>query len=580
MKQFIFLLLMLSASTFRVAAQNFYNIETIQQIEISFSQSNWDYILDTAKQGSDSYTMAMWVKINGVQFDSVGVKYKGNSSYNPSNAKNPLHIELDHFKNHDYQGYKDIKLSNGYHEPSSVREVLLYSMAQQYMPASFANFAQVTINGNTMGLYTNVEAVTKTYLESRYYSNNNTFVFSDLGGCNLTYKGVDTTLYYTPYTLKSDFGWANLRNLTDTLKNNVIAVENILNVDRSLWMIAFTNVTVTLDSYIGQSTHNYYLYQDHNNRFNPIIWDLNGGLGIFNKASIGPDLTVPQMKTMSPVLHQGDSLWPLVKKLLAVPMYKKMYIAHMRTILNENFIDSSYYYNALWLQSIIDTAIQSDPNSFYTYTEFLSNITTDVIDGPKTIPGLTSLMEARKVFLNSTPEFLNVPPVISNVEPSDTLPLLNDIVFITAIVTNTTQVYLGMRNSVMDVFTRVPMFDDGLHGDGAAGDNNYGAEVIMDEISLQYYVYAENLTAGIFSPERAEYEYYTVLAEKGVVINELMADNQLTQEDDYFEYNDWIELYNNSSSLIDLSGYFLSDNASSPSKSFCPSPLAHCLKPL
>ena len=70
-------------------SQGFYAIDTIQKIEIWFSQSNWDYILDTAKQGSDSYTMAQWVKINGVQFDSAGVKYKGNSSYNPNNVKNP-----------------------------------------------------------------------------------------------------------------------------------------------------------------------------------------------------------------------------------------------------------------------------------------------------------------------------------------------------------------------------------------------------------------------------------------------------------------------------------------------------------
>jgi len=83
-------------------SQNFYAIDTVQKIEISFTQPNWDYILDTAKQGTDSYTLSQWVRINGVQFDSAGVKYKGNSSYNPNNAKNPFHIELDHFKNQNY----------------------------------------------------------------------------------------------------------------------------------------------------------------------------------------------------------------------------------------------------------------------------------------------------------------------------------------------------------------------------------------------------------------------------------------------------------------------------------------------
>lgn len=553
-------------SASKLSAQNFYAIDTIQQIEISFSQANWDYILDTAKQGFDTYTMALWVKINGVQFDSAGVKYKGNSSYNPMNAKNPLHIELDHFKNQDYYGLKDIKLSNGYHEPSSVREVLLYKMARQYMPASYSNYAQVIINDTMRGLYTNVEAVTKTYLNDKLYSDNNTFVFGDNGGCNLVYKGTDTTLYYNPYTLKSDYGWPDLANLCGTLRNNISAIENVLDVDRALWMMAFTNATVTLDSYIGQSAHNYYLYEDHNNRFNTILWDLNGGMGVFNKATIGPSLTIPQMQTMSPTLHIADTLWPLVQKILAVPMYKRMYIAHMKTIVNENFVDSSYYFDAQYLQSLIDTAIISDPYGFYTHAEFITNLNSTIVDGPKSIPGLTELIEARTAFLNSTPEFLQVAPVITSVAPSDTMPLLNASFYITANVTGATTVYLGYRGSIMDKFTRVQMFDDGLNGDGAAGDNIFGMAVTMDESIFQYYIYAENANAGIFFPERAEYEYYLINAYKGVVINELMADNVTTQADPYFEYNDWIEFYNNSSSSIDLTGYYLSDDAGQPTK--------------
>jgi spore coat protein CotH len=62
-------------------AQSFYDINTIQKIEITFKQSNWDYMLDTAKAGSDGYIMAQSVLVNGTKYDSVGVKYKGNSTY-------------------------------------------------------------------------------------------------------------------------------------------------------------------------------------------------------------------------------------------------------------------------------------------------------------------------------------------------------------------------------------------------------------------------------------------------------------------------------------------------------------------
>ena len=73
MKRIIVVLLLICNFSTLIFSQYFYNIDTIQKIEISFTQTNWDYILDTAKQGSDSYTLSQWVKINGVQFDSAGV---------------------------------------------------------------------------------------------------------------------------------------------------------------------------------------------------------------------------------------------------------------------------------------------------------------------------------------------------------------------------------------------------------------------------------------------------------------------------------------------------------------------------
>ncbi len=50
-----------------------------------------------------------------------------------------------------------------------------------------------------------------------------------------------------------------------------------------------------------------------------------------------------------------------------------------------------------------------------------------------------------------------------------------------------------------------------------------------------------------------------------VVINEFMADND-TITDPAGEYDDWIELYNTTSNTIDLSGMYLSDNISTPTK--------------
>lgn len=48
--------------------------------------------------------------------------------------------------------------------------------------------------------------------------------------------------------------------------------------------------------------------------------------------------------------------------------------------------------------------------------------------------------------------------------------------------------------------------------------------------------------------------------ESGVVINELMASNQNAVTDPAGEFDDWIELFNNTNNDVDLSGHFLSDN--------------------
>lgn len=52
-----------------------------------------------------------------------------------------------------------------------------------------------------------------------------------------------------------------------------------------------------------------------------------------------------------------------------------------------------------------------------------------------------------------------------------------------------------------------------------------------------------------------------------VKFNEVQTSNSKTQMDpDFFKYKDWIELYNTSSSEIDISGYYLTDNKDKPRK--------------
>lgn len=556
-------------------AQSFYDVNTIQDIRIYFGFSNWDYRMDTATAGADTYTIADSVLINGTKFINVGVKYKGNSSYNANRAKNPLHIKLDKVLKQDYQGYDDIKLSNGWSDPSMQREVLSYHIARRYMDAAKANWAKVYINGSYYGIMTNCQSYDGHFLDESYYSSKYAqFKCNPLTvggtGSNLDYLGTTVGSYTSKYEQQSSGStdWTQLINLCDTLKNNVAAIEKVLDVDRALWMLAFNDVLVNLDSYSGNFRQNYYLYRDHQNKWNTAVWDLNMSFGSFTQAggTVG-NLQLSGMQNMSPIIHKSETGWPLIYKLLNVPMYERMYIAHMRTINNENFANADYKIYANAWKAMIDNAVQTDPNYLSTYTNFqnsLTNTSTGGMGQPQV--GIYTLMDQRAIYLNGTSQFTAATPTISAISASVPTPAYGSTVTITANVVNRNAVYLGYRYFKPDHFVRVQMFDDGLHNDGAAGDNVYGADVPVNSLEIQYYIYAENANAGMFSPERAEHEFYTINATipmaspSDLAINEYAVNNISGISNEEGKYKDWVEIYNKNPNALGLANIYLSDS--------------------
>ncbi|HLG35926.1 MAG TPA: CotH kinase family protein, partial [Bacteroidia bacterium] len=395
---------------------------------------------------------------------------------------------------------------------------------------------------------------------------------------NLKYISTDSSAYTTYYEIKSDYGWNELIALCDTVTNHASGIGSVMDMDRAIWMLAFNNVLVNLDSYSGVFCQNHYLYKDSYGYFNSVIWDLNMCLGGFPFAGSGAtslgSLNVTAMEQLPLNLHSADIYWPLINTVFNNPMYKRMFIAHTRTITSEMFASNLYQSSAASLQALVDTAVQSDSNKFFTYAQFQNGMTSNTIVGSYTVPGISNLMSARVTYLQGTTDFSYTPPTIIAVTPSNSSPLINTNVTITATVTNTNSnaVYLGYRFQNPEKFTRVLMYDDGTHNDGAAGDNAYGASFLISSAQTQYYIYAENNNAGLFSPERAEHEFHTLLTNVQtavlgqVVLNEFLADNIAGDINENSQNADWIELFNNTNSPLDLFGLYLTDNFLSQQK--------------
>jgi len=548
-----------------VLAQDFYDINTINTIEITFEESNWENILNNYYAAGDDERLMGTALINSVQFDSIGVRYKGNSSCDPSHDKNPFNIKLDYIIEDQLLGeYGTLKLSNGFKDPSFIRETIGYEIAAKYSPASKANYINVYVNDELIGLYTSVQSVDKYFARSFFSSDENTLIKGNPvgggpggGSATIRYLGPDSTDYYTSYELKSDYGWQKLVDLCYTLNLNTDEIGEILDVDRTLWLLAFHNTLVSNDSPI-MAPHNFYLYMDENDQFNYIYWDLNMTFGTFNGGHGSPSMTVSELQQFDPFYNINNSNYPIVSKLLSIPEYQKIYVAHMKTILEENFANGWYEARAYELQEIIDSSVQADQNKFYTYNDFINNINNSVTGGGSSfIIGITELMDGRITFLNNHNSFNVTIPEINNISTSPEIIEPNSIAWIIVDTYNTELLEIGFRSDEYDKFEKLEMYDDGNHNDELAGDGIFGISVDVNYANLQYYIYAENDNAVKLSPQRAEYEFHTlnVTTETGnIVINEI---NYHSAED--FDPEDWVELYNPGIEDLDISGWEFKD---------------------
>ena len=563
------------------AQESFYKGDEIREVKLRFYQTNWDALLDSLYIKGHKERILADVFIDGIKYDSVGVRYKGYSSASINRVKNPFNIKLNYrIKGQKHLGIDKLKLSNVIQDPSFVREFLSYEIARKYMPASEANFANLYINDTLIGLYTNVEAVNNEFLNKHFSSSSNVLVKGnpeevDLYGENSNLSntpGIDSSSYFSLYTMKSVYGWGDFYGMIDTLNNFKHAISDVLNVDRVLWMHALNYTLVNFDSYIGYA-QNYYMYQDDHGRFNPILWDLNMSFGSFRLAdasSYYDGFTISQAKIIDPLSHYFDySVYPrpLLRNLFEYSRYRKMYLAHIRTIIEENFLDADFVTRGEALAEFIENSVLADTNKFYSNADFQNNLYTTVTDLVE-YPGLVDLMEGRTAYLSSYHGYQGAPS-IDSISYNPQVPATGDTLTITSKINNATEVLLSFRYGDKSLFETVSMNDSGLNGDEFPLDGMYTAQVVYHGADLAYYIFAENDSSGVFSPPRAAYEFYTIAGAftKGdLVINELMASNKTSQSDDENEFDDWVELYNTSETPIALLGLFLSDDLSDLNK--------------
>ncbi len=501
--------------------------DSLRVIRLEFENPNYHSYLVNSWYYSPDERIPATLTLNGTTFDSVGVRYKGNSTFclpnDNSSPKVPYNIDMNYFiDNQQLLDYNKIKLANAWMDPTFVKQIVSSNIYRRYLPTGESNLVKLNVQGNYVGLYVNDESINKQFLKKHFdeksgplFKCDNIDRFCDTANApssmppNLYYMGDDTTLYYDSYDMKSEQGWGELVNLIKVIDLDFQNIDSVLNVDRTLWAFAVNQVIQNLDCYNTYYIHNYYLYQTKDGLFQMIPWDLDNS---FSGAIMGFDFWNPSNIYEYDPYFSGPSLggsqpWeerPLLYKLLNNSHYRKIYTAHINTIIEESLDINAISANIDNLQALAYDAAIQDYNKVFSMIEYYSNV-----DDPLWASfnwgfgGILSTINERKQFLLSHPEISLIAPTINNV-------MLNDNTVTAEVFNANTVELLATKSEYNSKFESFVMLDDGTNGDLIANDGTYSAILpfYSSGLEVKFYVRAENDDAIKLNPRRAEYEFY------------------------------------------------------------------------
>nr|NQU92511.1 CotH kinase family protein [Bacteroidota bacterium] len=562
-----------------VETTGFYDESEVDTIFLEFSQPNYWSLLGSNFQSKTDLPATMIYKDE--IYDSVGVRFKGSTSYNGTgnSQKKSFNITMDFIHaGQDVEGYETLNLNNCFDDPSFLREVLFYNLSRNHIPAAKANFTELYINGESWGIYANVQQLNKQHVAEWFLEDGATRWRCEkqsggggggmfgAGYCSLNWLGADTSGYKPYYKMKKAYKpdpWDDLVHVCNVLNNSdddilVDTLNTCMDVDAAIWYLVHENIYCDEDGYIYKGGMDYYVYFDvATNRMVPIEYDANSSfhMGFIN--------------SWTPFHKVTNDDYPLLHILLNNDELRQRYLAHYRAVLDRFFEQGMITEKIDAYAALIDERVQNDPKKLYSYNQFLNEI-----------EDLKDFFQLRSNYVGNNTEVNRIGPAISPAEyhvdgELYALPDSSQTVDVTATVSHEegiehTYLYYGTR--FMGQFEKTEMFDDGNHNDGAADDGIFGASIPPHQQGeyVRFYIEAlaaDNWATAAYEPIGAEHDVYlyrvknTILEESDVVINELMADNTMTVADPNGEYEDWIELYNKTPETFDLTGWFMSDNA-------------------
>jgi CotH kinase protein len=492
----------------------------VHDVRINFIQKDWKDKLDSLRMANSDNMLIGKVMLDGKQYDNVGIAYAKNPTYMTAGRRNPWTIRLNYIdKKQNHGGHLSFNISQALRDPSMVREVLGYEIARKYMPSPNSGFINLNVEGENRGIHVGIQAMDETFLAKNFANTEGAFFrcvpdtrneIGVKGECEMVYGALkpqkDVRCMMMNFEMLSKNGWDDLIELTQTLNNDPANVYKLLNIDRTLWFLAYNNVLVNLNSYNGQFSGNYYMYKDKSGQFSFIPTELNLIFGSMKNTDGRSDLDLNGLATLDPLLYLNSVDKPLIAQLLKNQDFKKIYFSHVKQILADWFESGKYKTRAETLQKMITPYFEEDKLPPYQSAEFKRSLNETVGTVTK-IPGIVELMTLRAKFLKKHPDMLVVQPEISDVSFSSRKKMSTQTITEFHVKAKVDRFPRRVRIFYRPVgftgaFAEAQMFDDGNNHDLAAGDKIFGLAIKPQGKydAIEYYILAENAGAATFEP--------------------------------------------------------------------------------
>lgn len=323
----------------------------ILEVEITLAAADWELLRNEpdvigmpkvmcAYQPTEkpyNYYMAE-VTVDGATVSNVGVRKKGGLG-SMSSSRPALKVKANEFvPGQRISGLKKLTFNNNHQDPSLISQCLGYGLFRAAgLPASRCSFAHVVVNGEDLGIYSNVESIGKDFL-ARHFADNSGRLYESGGEFAPGQTG-----RFQPKVNKPAPDCSDLAPVVTALQSSdaqlANALDSVVNLDAFMTYWAMEVLTDHWDGY-ANNQNNYFFYHDPgSDQFHYVPWGIDSLFG-------GRERTTRPYS----VFACGNMPW----RLYEAPDTRAMYLAKLRELITTVWDESAILAEIARMQALIE----------------------------------------------------------------------------------------------------------------------------------------------------------------------------------------------------------------------------------